>query len=1190
MPPDSPEGWCSRCAFLQMLGGPEPGAAKFPRAFGAYDLLGEIARGGMGVVYRARHRELNREVALKVMLAGEFAAPDFLQRFRTEAEAAARLDHPNIVPIFEIGEDHGQPFLSMKLVEGGTLSRAKPAAVSNLFGNADGESEPSTDADWAALVLAKLARAVHYAHQRGILHRDLKPGNVLLDTLGEPFLTDFGLARLVEQDSSLTRTFASLGTPSYMAPEQARGESRQLTTAADVYGLGAILYELLAGRPPFAGNNTLETIRQVLEEEPVPPSKLRPAPAGVRAAGRGALGGSRLLDLETICLKCLEKDPVRRYRSADSLADDLDRWRRDEPVSARPVSTSERIIKWARRKPAKAVALAAVAFALVAVATVSSVMAWRVKHARLQTEASNVRLAKNVRDLEWARAEQLAAADKTPAALAYFSRFVRMDPTNSGVASRLLSLLSLRNFALPLGLPLVHRARVNSVEFDRTGARLLTASHDGVVRWWDARSMTLVWSFPNEKPALDARLSPDGTRLLVSLVDGVVRVVPLGSGAPGAALEFPPPADQHPRAEWSPDGRWIATNPGTNTVQVWHAPTGEPAFPPFRHPHIINRLHFSSTGQHLATASPDGTIQVWDLRTGRLAFPALYRGNRVDHLLFPPGEQELITGDGFGRWVVWSLADGTTLREVQAHRNEITGLALSPDGGRLLTRAYLEPARLWDWHTGQPLGPPLALPGYLLSADFSADGERVAVASREGAVQVFDGRTGEALTQPFEHAGPVNAVRFAPDREFLATASEDGTAQLWDVRMSSPTGLIIRQEEPSRELLFSPDGGRLLTTTRSSGQLRDAHTGEPMGAPMSHNGRISAAAFSPDGRWVATAGNDKLARIWDGFTGEPVSIPMRHGDNILNVVFSPDGRLLATGSDDRTARVWEARTGRPVCPPLEHPDQVLAIELDAKGERLATACLDGRARVWSVPSGQLLMTSPQHRGIVWTAVFSPDGQTLATASADRTAQVLDAASGVPRFGPIRHEKGVCAVRFSPNGAWLVTSTEEGIVRVWNATNGRPVSQPIRHADRTWVAYFTSDGNRVVTGSQDGTARLWDARTGYPVTEPFRHGAMVLRTRLSSDGRRLATSSADNTIRLWDVREIPRPWPNWLADLGEALGGLRMNDEGEFEAVPREQLLGLRKRLSDATGDDFYSRWARWFFVDRLQPTPPNFQP
>ena len=348
--PDAPGGGCGACMLETGLGDEwrerlacdgQPGRLPHMLAdFGDYELLGEIGRGGQGVVYRARQKSLNRLVALKVIALGHWATETHLKRFRREAEAAASLEHPCIVPIYEIGERDGTCYFSMKLAEGGQLDqlvRREPMPMRQ-----------------AAELIAKLARTVHFAHERGVLHRDIKPGNILVDAEGEPHLTDFGLARLVETDSTVTRTKEVLGTPSYMAPEQARGETARLTSAADVYGLGAVLYQLLTGNPPFAGGTTYETTRLVLETEPRHPRLWNPK------VDR---------DVATICLKCLEKDPPRRYPSALALAEDLDRWLRHEPIQARRTGLVRRSAKWIRRNPSTAV-LAAILVGLIAVVAV----------------------------------------------------------------------------------------------------------------------------------------------------------------------------------------------------------------------------------------------------------------------------------------------------------------------------------------------------------------------------------------------------------------------------------------------------------------------------------------------------------------------------------------------------------------------------------------------------------------------------------------------------------------------------------------------------------------------------------------------------------------------------------------------------------------------------------------------------
>ncbi|MBT5926745.1 MAG: protein kinase, partial [Verrucomicrobia bacterium] len=487
-----------------------------------YELIGEIAQGGMGVVYKARQIKLNRLVALKMLLAGGFAKPEIIKRFISEAEVVAHLDHPHIVPIYEIGRHDGQIYFSMKLIEGGTLKDAIPMLQS--------------DSKKAVRLMIKVAKAVHFAHQRGVLHRDLKPGNILLDEKGEPWVTDFGLAKQVGQDHDLTQTGAIMGTPAYMAPEQARAGSAPLTIAADVYSLGSILYHLFTGRPPFVSENPLEILHLSQTEEPQNPLSItKELP----------------VDLSTICLKCLEKNPSLRYHSAEALCHDLERWIECRPIEARASGFWERNVKWAKRKPT--IAILSLLVVLLSVFGVGGLI-WQFHQKQIALEESR----QSALELATARAP-VVVARKT----------------------------------------LRHGDWAASVVFSRDGSKLLSSSHDKTARISDPFTGETLVEFKGSKGVISrAEFSPDESLVLTASIDegyfyphltpagepnittqgpwygeSVVRVWDAITGEQKVQLDAH--TAQVTDAHFSPTGRWIATSSLDKTAVLWDAATGE---------------------------------------------------------------------------------------------------------------------------------------------------------------------------------------------------------------------------------------------------------------------------------------------------------------------------------------------------------------------------------------------------------------------------------------------------------------------------------------------------------------------------------------------------------------------------------------------------------------------------------------
>jgi WD40 repeat protein len=1127
-----------------------------------YEVLAEVGRGGAGVVYWAWQAGANRTVALKMLLAGPHAGAEQRARFRTEAEAVGRLQHPNIVQVFQVGEQAGRPFLVMEYVEGGSLAQKLTGAP--LPGG------PSAE------LVQTLARAVQAAHERGIVHRDLKPANVLLAPDGTPKIADFGLAKLlIGAGAAHTQNGAILGTPSYMAPEQATGQAAEISPATDVYALGAILYELLTGRPPFRGEASLETLLQVRTEEPVPPRRLQ----------------SKVpLDLETICLKCLQKAPHQRYASAAALADDLQRYRRGEPIRARPTSRTERAVRWCRRNPLVAGLAAAVA-ALLLLTTVGAVLA-AVKQHGLAEAAERARdaavAAGNAEQVQRRRTEELLERQ-------YVDRAVRLLDEGDLDGALLWTVEGLRLVQGDAAREEMHRFRlaavlrqrprfvqvwfpggpVHHVGFSPDGQRVVTASEAVTARVWDAATGKAVGlPLKHTGALLHAEFSPDGRRVVTASKDGTARVWDATTGqAVGPPL-------RHGDGIWirhaafSPDGRRVVTAGGDGQARVWDTDTGRPITPPLAPGTAVQSVAFSPDGRRVVTASADGTARVWDAGTGALVV-ALKHDQPVYYAEFNRDGTRVVTA-GATTARVWDAASGQPIATLP-HITTVNRAEFSPDGGRVVTASSDNTAQVWDAATGAPITPPLRHGDYVRQATFCRDGRVVITACGDGKVRQWDATTGALYAPTLSHGAAVSCAAVSPDGGRILTASYDGTARLWVPAGPAPT--ILKHEHlvhpavpastvgtlgspsgqgpllaasalfPGRtnqlvyHAAFSPDGRRLATASWDrTAQLWDAVTGAALlRAPLRHKGEVRRVTFSPDGRRVATASLDGTARVWDAATGEPVTRFLPHQDQVFEVSFRPDGKWLLTASLDGKARVWDADTGALVVA-LKHDRPVRYAEFNRDGTRVVTASDDRTARVWDVPSGALVVTL-EHPGPVLQAAFSPDGRFVVTASRDDgTGWVWDVPSGRPVGEPLRHGGALVSARFSPDGRRVLTASADGTARVWDAATGQPVTSPLRHDSRLEHAAFSPDGRRVVTAGMDGMARVWDAATGEPLGPVLGHPSNLWYAAFSPDGRRLVTAGMD--ARLWGLPFEDRPVAD-LIRIAQVLTGLEMRAPGQF---------------------------------------------
>jgi eukaryotic-like serine/threonine-protein kinase len=1162
----APAGLCARCLLeaglsvsqTDLVGAREDNGKGSLGFFGNYELLEELGHGGMGIIYRARDLSVNRIVALKMILEGPFASERALKRFQVEAEAAAQLDHPNIVPVYEFGRVEGRVFLAMKLVEGSDL-------VNSLHG------EPM-DGRPAAELMALIARATHYAHQRGILHRDLKPANILVDQQGQPHVTDFGLAKLTGQESGLTLSSDVLGSPSYMSPEQASGKGEPFTIASDVYSLGAILYEILTGRAPFHSPSPLETMRKVVAEELIPPRVHYPRVER---------------DLEIICTKCMDKEPAYRYGTALELAEDLERWLRHEPIRARPATPAERVAKWVRRNPKVVILLCLLCLVFGMGFSGILVVSLQLASANKGKERANVQLARNVRDFEWQKIDDLVATGKRTDALAYLSAFLRQNTNDRVAANRVVSMLSGCNFALPVAAPLVHDARVNTLDLGKDGQRLVTATDDGKVRIWHLGTSRVINTFLHSSKVNFAEFDADEQLVLTTCQDGISRLWDVTDG--NIVFQFPEGVAGL-NGILNLNRTLFALRETDVTMQVWDLRSRKRVGGPLTVSSRIREAAFSQDNQNIAIAASNGNVHVRAVDNSEELTASLMLGNEVAKVQFSPDGQTLAIVRG-GSIELWNFRSQEKLKEFEMQDRNVLQIEFSPDGRRLVSMAYDRGLKIWDVASGQMLGQPVEAERPFSFFRFSPDGKQLATRSQSGVARLWDSFTGLALTEPFEHEGPITDLRFSPDGRHILTASQDGTVKMWQAQIASPQTFTVRTTDIYPCARFDREGQRVFYSTQGGVEIYDILTKQRIGKPMSHSGQVFRMDLSPDGKKLATAGWDSIGRVWDAQTGEPLTAPLPHRWSVCAIAVSPDNHLVATGSTDWTARLWNLETGQPVGSALQHRDEVIGVHFHPDSTAVLTASVDGTARLWSTADGHALWTEPlRHKGIVWSAEFSRDGRRIVTASADRSAVIWDTHSRQPVTHPLTHERGVFRAHFSPDGQWVLTCSEDGTARVWDASTGEPVSQPMRHKDKVGHADFSPNGRLVLTGSQDGTARLWDARTGYSVSDPVKHSGRVTSIQFSPDSRRCLSIANSDALRVCDVTDVPVPVPAWFCDFVEGVAGCRLNERKEREALPSGTLEQLKSKCVDVNQTDFYSRWGHWFLFARFQEPVEKFLP
>jgi WD40 repeat protein len=971
----------------------------------------------MGVVYKAYDRQLRRVVALKVLLAAEHAAEEEIGRFLTEASSAGQLQHPNIVPIHELKVHEGRHYYTMDFIDG------QPLDVLIRDG--------SLNARQSLELVEKVARALHHSHQRGIIHRDIKPANIIVEDSGEPKVTDFGLAKVMTAGGSgsggLTRSGTAIGTPHYEAPEQASGRGSEVDARTDVYSLGCVLYEMLAGAPPFVHENPIEILRMHIDADPVPPRKM---------------GAKICEDIETIVLKCLEKEPGRRYQSAGELADDIGRFLNGEPITARRASLAYIIRKKLSRHRTIA-CVTATGMLLLVLATAFYVADLQRKNRIIEAERDKAVAATEAEN----RLRRLAELESYRYAISEADRLLATGL--NGEARRLLDSLPepLRGWEHAY---LLRRAETGS------NRKLLDTLIAG-----EARCIVL---------------SPDGERLAVGCVDGVILLGDVAAGAEG--LRRIASGSGVNAAVFSPDGQRLATGHANGQIGIWETSSGRAVARLTGHASGVTALAHSRSAALLASCSADDTVRLWDT--------AAEGGPRAT-------------------------------AELPCSREPVA-LAFGPDGGRLAWRcrdgtlSVLSVAKQVVEFSGRDEG------GEARSLCFSGDGQRLLTWGRGDWVGLRTADAGQEVLRLGGHAGGVVALATPPEGSTAVTCDANGTVREWDLR----TGQTLRIVRGTGAVIptltaMSADGGKLAHSNASRElSVWAAGCATVAATFQAHPGGTETLAMHPDGNIFATCSRTGAVCVWEYRNEDqaPVKLAATNvGRSAGSLAFVRDGRFLAITDRNGKLAFWDWRGDEPRdLLPGGEAEQVT--ELSPGGKLLAVGSSDGVIVLHRTDDCKVVRTIRTGLSRILCIAFSPGSDLLAASDGDSVVQIWDCRKGTKVAQRDDVAGSVAKMAFRPDGKLLAMTTTGGMLKLWQLDNGHIVD---RGGENISAFLFTPDGQRLISGNSGGSLAIWNAETGSKLIEIAAHRQNITALVIDTAGRRLSSSSSDGTVKTWDTQ-------------------------------------------------------------------------
>jgi|GEM_PF-1336029 len=1121
-------GETDQAALKDSLSAPTDATPEIP----GYELQDHLGAGSYGDVWSAIQVSTGHKVAVKILRRATSANASYLEQEVNRLASVS--EHPHVITLVDANLTHSPPYMVTPYIPDSLCSHVgKPAQTVNQV------------VEW----FKQIARALLFVHGKGILHCDLKPGNILLGEEGEARIVDFGQAHLLGREGQ------SLGTLWYMPPEQALIPLEEKEKALpdvlwDVYSLGATIYYLLTGRLPRATEKARDSLNrekdiitclncyadELKKTTLVPVRQLNP-----------------LVDeeLAAIVEKCLSTNPHQRYRTMGEILEDLRRRENLFPLSARP-RNPQYLLKLFIKRHTKLLSVSGVLLILLIAILICSFL--RITQERDKAEKAMTETQQRLARMEFERGMNLTA-EGTPGGVLWMAKALK-DQEDSR-EYRVAAECHLRDENALVAL-IEGESSLSSACFNKDGTKVLTTSEGGTARIWDAlRGEPLTEMLYHNGAIYTGQFSRNNKKIITASKDGKAVI-------------------------------WDVQN-GKDLVTL-------------RHRESVNCAFFSPDDRTVVTASDDGTASLWDVDTGRLLHSLSHKG-KVNWASFSPDGRCVVTAAENHRAQLWDVKSGKAAGKPMPHRLGVLMASFSPDGKMVVTASKDWTVRLWDGKTGEPLCHPLLHSGIVNSVLFNSDNTLVLSTSEDLTARVWSVKTGKPLTNPLSHKGRVGSAAFSPDGNKVITASDDWTSQIWDIRTGKPVGTKLLHWGPVKTALFSPDGKKVMTASSDrTVKIRDIAMGSrfrfylseqerftwsapnaqgtqiilcvkgkkraiiwdvracrSLLPPLCHDGEVNYGAFSPDGKMIATAGDDNAVRIWDAQKASQIRNSLMHDSPVTNALFSPDGKTILSTTRSGTLYLWNSATSELLFPPEDFNSEILSTAFSPDGKKVLSCLKNGTACLCDSASGKPVTSSMRHKRQINYGCFTPDGSVVVTASSDGAVCLWKSDTGQSLRDPMEFMYPVHNVSFSKDGLWMAIACDDGSARVWDTLTGKPLSPRMRHGNVVNTVDFSPDKKWVVTSSWNGS-RVWDSLNGSPVTPWMEQQQRTMYAVFLNDSSHILTLSEDGRATLWSI-SIDEDKPAEMLELeAEVQTGLYLDQAGNVFPLDASAFRAKRLKL------------------------------